>query len=407
MFIARQPIFNKAMNVYGYELLYRDNIAAKAFNDSSAVIATATVLGGLFELGINDISNNKKSFVNFDYDFLFSDSIELIEPGNMIIEILEDTHIDDKLINRIKELREKGYRIALDDFTEKYDRSPLVPYSDIIKYDLIKTPLDSIKREVNLALIDKKILVAEKVETKEEYETALEMGFHLFQGFFFERPNIIGKTNIIKSPKLSYIEILNELKKQEPSYTKLTDIIKTDVNLTYRMLQTAKQCQSDSDDFVDNIKKSLVYMGFKQIERWINILLLQDLATNKPVELIRLSLIRSHFGESLSKRSNFKPRTNEVFGMLLFSTLDAILDQPMEKALDGIFLTQDVKSALISEEGDLNLILQLVYFYEKGSWEKVRDLSNEINIDEEEISQHYMDAIVYCDELLKETYNKA
>lgn len=186
MYIARQPIFDKSMNVYGYELLYRDSITAEAFNDSSAKIATATVLGGLFELGINDISNNKKSFVNFDHEFLFSDSIELIEPENLIMELLENT---------------------------------------------------------------------------------------------------------------------------------------------------------DSDDFMDSIKNSLVYMGFKQIERWINILILQDLATNKPIELIRLSLIRSHFGESLSKHSNFKPRTNEVFGMLLFSTLDAILDQPMEKALDGIRLS--------------------------------------------------------------------
>lgn len=147
-------------------------------------------------------------------------------------------------------------------------------------------------------------------------------------------------------------------------------------------------------------------MGFKQIERWINILILQDLATNKPLELIRLSLIRSHFGESLSKHSNFKPRTNEVFGMLLFSTLDAILDQPMERALEGIFLTQDVKSALIFEEGELNLILQLVYYYEKGSWEKVRVLSDQINIDEQQIIQYYMDAVIYCDELMEETYNK-
>lgn len=236
MFIARQPIFDKSMNVYGYELLYRDSITAKAFNDSSAQIATATVLGGLFELGINDISNNKKSFVNFDYDFLFSDSIELIEPENLVIEVLESTFIDDKLMCRLKELKEKGYRIALDDFNEEYDRFPLIPHSDIIKYDLLKTPLDSIKREVERALIDGKILVAEKVETEEEYQKADKMGFHLFQGYFFEKPNIIGKTNKIKSPKLSYLELLNELKKPEPSYIKLTEIIKTDVNLSYRML---------------------------------------------------------------------------------------------------------------------------------------------------------------------------
>lgn len=403
MYIARQPIFNKSMHVYGYELLYRDNENANTFKNSSPGRATATVLGGLFELGINNISNNKKSFINFDYDFLFSESIELIDPEDLIIEIVENTAIDDKLIRRLKELRRKGYRIALDDFVEDYKTFPLLSISSIIKYDIIATPLDSIEVEVKYALRNKKILLAEKVETKKEYEQAKKMGFHLFQGYFFEKPSIIGKSNNKKSINISYIRIMSELNMPEPSYSKLANIIRTDVNLSYRLLYIIKQNKKETNDTIYTIKRSLVYMGFKKIERWINILVIQDLATNKPIELTHIALIRSHFGELLVKESELKLRSDEVYGMLLFSTLDAILDESMEKALETISITDDMKKALISGEGELYPILQLIHCYEKGEWNKVKTLSEQLNISEEKISENYMSALEHSKKIMRLT----
>lgn len=401
MFIARQPIFDRSMRVYGYELLYRDSKDAKTFNKShSAERATATVLGGLFELGINSISNNKISFVNFNYDFLLSDSIELIEPDNLIIEILEDTYIDDNILNRIKDLKDKGYKIALDDFRESYDNFPLISLADIIKYDIISTPLDTIKSEVNRAVADRKILLAEKVETKKEYEMAKEMGFHLFQGYFFEKPIIIGKSNNKKSIKLSYIRIINELRSSEPSYDNLANIIKRDVNMSYRLLSLVKRNNSGEKDILYTIKDSLIYMGLKQIDRWINILMLQDLSTDKPIELTRKSIIRSEFGGSMAKDSKLKNRDIEIYGMLLFSTLDAILDQSMEEALEAISVTEDMKKALLNGEGDLAPMLKLVYAYERGEWNKVRLLSEKININENQIIEKYLKSLEYSDNII-------
>lgn len=401
MFIARQPIFDRSMRVYGYELLYRDSKDAKTFNKShSAERATATVLGGLFELGINSISNNKISFVNFNYDFLLSDSIELIEPDNLIIEILEDTYIDDNILNRIKDLKDKGYKIALDDFRESYDNFPLISLADIIKYDIISTPLDTIKSEVNRAVADRKILLAEKVETKKEYEMAKEMGFHLFQGYFFEKPIIIGKSNNKKSIKLSYIRIINELRSSEPSYDNLANIIKRDVNMSYRLLSLVKRNNSGEKDILYTIKDSLIYMGLKQIDRWINILMLQDLSTDKPIELTRKSIIRSEFGGSMAKDSKLKNRDIEIYGMLLFSTLDAILDQSMEEALEAISVTEDMKKALLNGEGDLAPMLKLVYAYERGERNKVRLLSEKININENQIIEKYLKSLEYSDNII-------
>lgn len=405
MFIARQPIFNRLMKVYGYELLYRDSSTAKTFNNSSSEKATATVICGLFEQGIETISNSKKSFINFDHEFIYSDTIELIDPNDLIIEILEHTIIDKKLVHRLIELKQKGYKIAMDDFIEDYEVYPLVPLADIIKYDLMATPLDLIEKEVRRALADRKILVAEKVETKEDFEAAKQMGFHLFQGFFFDKPNIIGKISKKKSPKLSYLGMMNELNNPEPSFIHLTEIVLNDVNLARRLFLSTKKNKTTSNDFRDRVRQSLVYMGFKQIKRWINILMLQDLSANKPDELTRLSLIRAHFGELVAKNSKFKSRSNEIYGMFLFSTLDALLDQSMAEALEELDLPSEVKEALILNEGELNSILQLVYAYEKGEWAQVTTLAQEIDLNVHAISEYYIESIQFSKEIMNDTYS--
>lgn len=148
MFVARQPILNRALKIYGYELLYRSDYDAEEFPNISSEKATAEVVGDLFESGIEKITNNVHAFVNFDYSLILSDIVELIDPKHLIIEVLENTKVDERLINRIKYLKRKGYKIALDDFKKDYDTYPLIPLADIIKYDIISTPLDTIQMAV-------------------------------------------------------------------------------------------------------------------------------------------------------------------------------------------------------------------------------------------------------------------
>lgn len=406
MFIARQAIFNRSMKVYGYELLYRDRETDTSFNNHmSPEESTASVLSGLFELGIDNISSNKKSFINFNYQSLFSDSIELIHPEDLVIEVLENTEIDDLLIERLTELKMKGYRIALDDFIEDIERFPLISVANVIKFDLIRTPLSTIKKEVAYAIANRKIIVAEKIETMEEFEEAKEMGFHLFQGYFFQKPNIIGQSNNKKSPRISYMRIIRELNEEEPSFKKMAAIIKTDVNLTHRLLLTTKNKKIYSDNIEKNIKHSLVYMGFRQIKRWINVLILRDLATDKPDELTQLSLVRARFGELIAENSSFHHRTSEIYGMLLFSALDALLDLPMEKALENIQLSKDVKDALINHSGPLYPLLEIVCSYQNGKFHKVEEIAKVTKIRTRRFSFYYIDAIIYSQKIKDKRYN--
>ena len=400
MFIARQPIFKGNLDVYGYELLFRSDIQSKSFDGVSSMSATATVIGGLFESGMDSIVEDKYAFVNFDEKFIYSNAIELIDSHRLVVEMLEDVKVDEKLIGRLKDLKKKGYKIALDDFVEEYKEYPLVPIADIIKFDLIATPLEAIKKDVKLALSQNKILLAEKIETKEEFLRAKEMGFHLFQGYFFSKPSITRKTPSKSTSKAQYFRIIKELKKQEVSFDNLAEMIQQDVNLSYRLVRAVSS--RAGEDLIHSIKRALTNMGTKEIERWLNVLILQDVGKEKPRELIKLSLIRTRFAESIALCSGFGKIKDEAAMMGLFSVIDAMLDQTMSEALKDIAISDSILEALIYNRGILYPIYELMLAYEKGDWAQAIEVSRDIKVDASILYQEYIEAIQWANKVLKE-----
>ncbi|TYC84043.1 EAL and HDOD domain-containing protein [Acetobacterium wieringae] len=399
MFIARQPIFNVDLDVYGYELLFRLNSQSSQFGGISSQGATAAVLTGLYEAGIENIIENKRAFINFDEIFIHSDALELIKPDQMVVEMLEKIKIDDSLIERIRSIREKGYQIALDDFEEAFKSYPLSPLADIIKYDLMATPLATVARDAAAALAQGKVLLAEKVETRDEFLQACDMGFTLFQGYFFSKPVIAGQS-VNKSPtKFQYFRLIEELKKEDPSYDALAELIQQDVTLAYRVMRMASV--RSNHDLVSSIRYALTYMGLNEIERWFNILMLQDLGQEKPAELMKIALIRSRFAQTLAKRALMTYNAQHGAAMMgLFSVLDGILDQTMDEALAGIALPPAIPDALIKGEGVLYPIYQLMLAYEKGDWATTLKRSQELKIEEYILYHDYREAIAWANEII-------
>lgn len=398
MFIARQPIFNKQLDIFGYELLFRSDSKANEFGNASSVSATATVLGGLFEQGIEKIVGKAKAFVNFDYEFLLSEMIELIDPDTLVIESLETVVADENLIERLKYLRGKGYKIALDDFDKSFNDYPIVPIADIIKYDIIVTPLDTITVDVKRALSEKKILLAEKIETEEEYQQALSMGFQLFQGYFFSKPQIVGNSITRNSSQVTYARILNELRKEEPSYDIITNVINSDVNLAYYVMRVLYH-KNLGNNF-DSIKNAMVRIGLRELERWVTILMMRDASKNKPLELMRLSLVRSKFSEYVAANSSFKNRKDEVSMMCLFSLLDVLLDMSIEDALEEVPISMDVYNALVHGSGSLKPVCGLLSSYEKGDWDAVFHYADIIQLNPERLYKGYVEAIEWARDIL-------
>ncbi|MFT3951903.1 MAG: EAL domain-containing protein [Oscillospiraceae bacterium] len=400
MFIARQPIFNKSKKIYGYELLFRADREAKSFGGADSSAATAGVLGGLFENGIDAIAGGGKAFVNFDKTMLMSDAPELIAPDSLVIEVLETVTPDRALLERLALLRKRGYKIALDDFAESVTDFPIVPLADIIKYDIIATPLHTIGAEVKKALAQNKLLLAEKIETEAEFQRAQEMGFLLFQGYFFCKPNIVAGSESRGASKASYARILSELRKEEPSYQALAQMINADVNLAYRMMRMISR--RSTEDTLGSLKKALLKLGFKELERYMHVLMLQEYAGNKPTEIMRLSLLRSRFSEFVSLNStNFRSRRDEASMMCLFSMIDALLDQTMEQALNGIAMSDDIYNALVHGTGALKPVCHLVSAYEEGDWEGTVQAAAEVGIDPALLADGYMEAIQWADEIMK------
>ena len=397
MYIARQPIFDTEMNVYGYELLYRDDHGATSFGSEDSDRSTATVLGGLFETGIDQIVGDKKAFVNFDQNFLNSESIRLIEPVTLIIEVLEDTVFDDAVLSRIIELRSLGYKIALDDFEQSENTYRAENHADMIKFDLILTPLEEIGNQVSRALSNNKILVAEKIEDQDTYLKARSMGFQLFQGYFFSRPKIVAGVKSKKSGKAVYHHLLSELQSEEPSFHRLASIIEKDVDMAYRVVKIGGNNKSRDN----SIKSILTRMGLVELERWVSVLMLLDLSSDKPKELVRLSLLRSRFGELIAQHSILRNRRHEVSLMCLFSVLDAMLDMPMEDAVQDLSISDDIKSALVHGAGPFAPVDDIIKFYETGEGTPVCVSSEKLGIDQGELFRWYVQSIEWSDRMMR------
>lgn len=398
MYIARQPIFDRNKNVYGYELLFRGEKQSAGYDGMSSLQSTATIISGLFESGIDDLVEDKVAFVNFDSDFIFSDLIELIDCHRIVVEVLEDVKVSQALIDHLTVLKQKGYKIALDDFVESYSTYPLVPLADIIKFDLMATPLDTLKGDVKKALEHKKIILAEKVECEEEFIAAKEMGFHLFQGYFFSKPNIVGKSSNKTTNKIQYGRLISELNKPEPSYQVLAEIVEKDAQLAYRLMRVVSN--RSEDDLIYSIKKALTYMGLKELKRWVNILMIRDLGSNKPKELMRLSLVRAKFAERIALKSTFKKMKYEASMMGLFSTLDAILDETMEEALSDVALPIAIKRVLIHQEGEMLPIYNLIKAYETGNWDEGESCAKALGIREDILCEEYKNALKWSKEVM-------
>ncbi|MBC7087884.1 MAG: EAL domain-containing protein [Tissierellales bacterium] len=400
MLVARQPILDRRQNIFAYELLYRDDEKINSFNNEvSSLSATAGVVLSLFESGAEKITENKKAFINFDENLLKSDVFEIISPDKLVIEVLENVKIDDELVNRLFELKEKGYTIALDDFFHSSEDYALIDVCDIIKYDFLNTDIKKIIIDSQVAQRKGKTILAEKVETKEEFEIAKKIGFTLFQGYFFEKPKITSSSNDKVRP-IQYTSVISELNKEEPSFDRLADIIEKDLNLSYRLMRMMSIRNLEINR--ENIKKSLTYMGLKGIERWINIVLVQTLGKNCPRELVKISLIRASFAERIALNvPKYENLCYQASIVGLFNALDAILNMPLDEALKDLKLDEIVKDALLKDEGILAPIKELYLSYEKGEFDKTSFIAENLGLDDAILTELYIESIEWANRMMQ------
>lgn len=392
IFVARQPIFDQHQKVYAYELLFRSSLA-NVFSHADPNQATSTVMSNsFFMMGIDFVTGGKKAFLNLTGDMLVQEYVTLLPKEVAVVEILETVDPTPEVIAACKKLKAAGYLIALDDFVDKPEYAPLLDLADIIKVDVLATNADE-QRDLIRRLAPKRLrFLAEKVETHEVFQAAIKLGFTYFQGYFFSKPVIL-KGKDVPAFKLHYVDILRELNKEDLNFRRLEDLIKKEMSLTYKLLRYINSAAFALRQKIDSIQRALMLLGEREVRRWLSLLVMAGMGKDKPEELVLQATIRAKFCEMLAPKAGVAARAQDFFFLGLFSLIDAILELPLEEALKGMPIADDVKAALLGEENFCRDLYECVLAYERGEWERLPALACRINVDESETPALYAEAV--------------
>ena len=398
-FIARQPILNAHKKLVAYELLYR---GAKHYSldKVSGHRATAGVLSSVFlTKDIKELSGYRPCFINFPQQLLEEMLPASFPKSQIVVEILEDVQPTEKLISACRHLQAAGYTIALDDFV--YDRTlePLIELADIIKIDVRMTPLDTIVRTLNLLSRHKVKLLAEKVETLEEFEKANKLGFTYYQGYFFCKPEHI-KIKELSANKASLLALLAEVTKKKTTIEKLHKIINTDLAISYKLMKFLNSAYFYRLQEVKTVKHAIAYLGEKELRRFIMLMIISELAVEKPGELVRLVLVRAKFCELLGLASPYGCDASELFIMGLFSLLDTMLNVPMKGILENLPVSNKLKDALLLQPGLYATFLKVPIAFERNQEALIGHLLAELGISSNKASESYLVAVRYANGLI-------
>ncbi|GAA5219134.1 EAL and HDOD domain-containing protein [Corallincola platygyrae] len=397
-YVARQPILNRDKALVGYELLFRDSLENVFPNIDPHEATTKLLAGSHFHLGIDELTGQVPAFINFPEMSLLVKVPELLPKEQVVIELLENIAPSDEIVTVCKALKKKGYRIALDDFVLSQHWLPVLPYVDMVKIDFRSTGINDIQKTCDaLEKYDIKLL-AEKVETHDEFNFAMTLGFDYFQGYFFSAPEVV-KTRALKPNEVNLVELLSKLGQTQCDFNELETIIQRDVSLSYKLLRYVNSSFFNRRREINSIRQALVYLGEDDIRKFIALIAAANLSENKPSELIRLSITRARFCElvAMQKAPDY---ASKAFLLGLFSLIGAILDEPLEKVLSKLPLSDDIKSALLNNEGELANYLALILDYERAVWDGVSSLSHSLGVDSGQLPEFYRDAIGWSNSLI-------
>jgi len=369
VFIARQPIFTKNRKLFGYELLFRLGLE-NSFPDIDGDIATSNLLSSIFfPFEFNEILGSKMGLVNFTKKLILQKVPLFLPKEQFIIEVLEDIEPEEDLLSALSQFKDRGYTIALDDFVYHSKFDPMIELSRIIKFDLRATPLNSLSEIITK--IKSKYTVkflAEKVETYDEFNVAKKMGFSLFQGYFFSKPEVLS-TKGVSPNQITKLKLINEIGQKELNLKKIETFIKNDAPVSFKLLKYANSAYFNRRIPIDTIKDAIAYVGEDELKKFINIVVVSDLGVKKPNELVRASIIRARMCEKFSSIFKTKFSIDELFTLGLFSFMDALMDCKMENILEHVAFSDKMKTALLGNDREFSRMLDIIIGFEKGNWD--------------------------------------
>lgn len=398
IFIARQPIFDSDMQVVAYELLYRSGKANAASSDDDGA-TSSVIVNGLVMIGLETLTDGKKAFVNFTRNLLMDGSATVFAPSALVVEVLETVESDAALLEELGKLKAAGYTIALDDYVESYGFEEIVSMVDIIKVDFLLSDLAGITRIAQRFAGSSVRLLAEKVETQEQFRLAVQLGYSYFQGYFFSRPSVMASRDV-RSVNVSHMRIMEALGQAEPDFEALSGAIENDLALTYKLLRLVNSGAYFGTSRITSIQQALVRLGMKEVRKWLALIIMRDAGEGRPDELVRASLIRAKALESLAGKVRLGPRRTEFFLIGLFSMIDVIMERPLRLILEELPLDDQIRMALLGQDNALKKGLDLIVAYERGDWDALAEAEPlGRGMSDEMLPAAYLEALQWTQEL--------
>lgn len=402
-FVARQPIFDRNDAVMGYELLYRTGpqnvfpVGTDPDDASFALIDSCLHVHDLLGL-VGDAT----PFINVTKNLLLGEAL-LILPKRTVIEVLEDVPATPEVLDACRRLSDAGYVMALDDFVGEPEREPLVDVVDILKIDFKLATDHTLRRElVERYACRGKQMLAEKVETREDEKHAKDVGYSLFQGFYYSKPRMQSRRDIPRI-KQNYLLFLQQLRRPELDMTQIEALIHGEVSLSVRLLKYLNSCVFGLSRQITSIGQALVYLGEQPLRRWGSVVAIAGLGDDGPQELVATTLIRARFCELLAGRTGLDQ--GEAFLLGLVSSLDALLGKPREEVLAEIGVADEITCALDGDQSPLGRLFSGVSAYERGNWDEVSDSLESLMGDKnqvETITALYCEAVEWTRTLIED-----
>jgi len=390
VFIARQPIFDADLVVYAYELLFRqsgESVTADVIDGDGAT--SHVMLSSFVDIGLNNLVGDHIAFFNLTQHFLSNPDLIVIPPDQIVLEILEDVEPTEEVINCVRELKKRGYTIALDDFIYDDKFIPLLECADIVKVDVTLENHAKIKSDLGNYKPYNIKLLAEKIETYEEFEFFKELGFQYFQGYFFSKPKIIHGKGLAPN-KLSLLQLVAKVNDPTIEIEELSQIISTDISLSHKVLKYINSPSSGIRSTIESIQQAVTLLGIATIKNWVTVMAMSS-NSGKPIELSTTALVRAKICQGLAKHNKLD-KPDSYFTVGLFSTLDAMMDQSFDVLMNELPLSKEAKKGITDLEGSYGEALQCAFSMEQSDFSAL-DLS--------EMSELYLDAVKWSDEMLR------
>jgi c-di-GMP-related signal transduction protein len=397
MLVARQAIFDQSKKVVGYELLFRAAPDASQSSRSDLLASTHVLSGGFFDIGIDRLLDGRKAFVNVPGDLLISEMLRALPPDVIALEILETVVADSAILDACRELKHLGFTLVLDDYTGQIEAEPLLRWVDWVKVDF-----RSIQGDQAFVLSQKlsrmgKALLAEKVETEEEFEAAAKAGYSYFQGYFLHRPRIV-VGHSVPTRSIHLLRLLSLLSAPDDLDLRLLEAaISQDVGLTLKLIRYSNSARFGGT--VSSLRQCLVRLGLLEIRRCISILAFPHLSAGECPALIQQAVVRGRMCENLAVEIGRDDLRAQAFLTGMFSLLDAIMRVPMSQIVRELTLSSDVEAALLHEHGSesrLGALLRAVESYEMADLQELSEQASRLLVTMPKLGEAYVEAIQWA-----------